>query len=192
MRIIYESFNSSLTNLQMESLLTDLILFLSNDYLEKDKDKLSFLSCVTSWHTLKSKVHFKEEINYSKLLESLFYYKNLNIRYDMYDDNFNSIPKHTKILCLINDFNQPLKKGDTPNSVTALGFNDYFNQPLEKEDIPNSVIILRLGYDFNQPLKKGDIPNSVTTLQLAHSFNQPLKKRRYSGFCYLFSFWSEF
>jgi hypothetical protein len=180
MKFVYENYIRIvyflLTNLQMEFLFTDVILFLSNNYLEKDKDKLSFLSCVTSWHTLKSKVHFQEETNYNKLYEGLFYYKNLNIRYNMSDDNFNSIPKHTKLLCLNNDFNQPLKKGDIPNSVTTLHFGYFFNQPLKKGDIPNSVTTLKFGHSFNQPLKKGDIPNSVTTLHFGYCFDQPLKK----------------
>jgi hypothetical protein len=157
----------------MESLFTDLILFLSNNYLEKDKDKLSFLSCVTSWHTLKSKIHFKKEINYNQRLESLFYYGNLNIKYTLCGNNLESIPKYTKILFL-NKFNQPLKKGDIPNSVTKLIFSSRFNQPLKKGDIPDSVTILNFDFHFNQPLKKGDIPNSVTTLQFGSQFNQPL------------------
>jgi hypothetical protein len=165
----------SLTKLQMELLLTDVILFLSNNYLEKNKDKLSFLSCVTSWHTLKSKVHFQREILYNQRLESLFYYKNLNIRYVMpHNNNFKSIPKYTKTLYLNRYFNRPLKKGDIPNSVTTLVFNYRFNHPLEKEDIPNFVTTLKFRYRFNQPLKKGDIPNSVTTLQFGSRFNQPL------------------
>jgi hypothetical protein len=160
----------------MESLFTDVILFISNNYLEKDTDKLSFLSCVTFWHTLKSKVHFQGKVNYNKQLESLFYYKNLNIRYYISDDNFDSIPKHTKILHLNVFFNQPLKKGDVPNSVATLRFGFAFNQPLKKGDIPNSITTLQFGYNFNYLLKKGDIPNSVTTLCFGDHFDQPLKK----------------
>jgi hypothetical protein len=173
---IYKYIKSLLTNYQMQSLLTDVILFLSNNYLEKDKDKLSFLSCVTSWHTLKSKIHFQREVNYNQQLESLFYYKNLNIRFVMYDNNFKSIPKYTKLLYLNNSFFQSLKKGYIPNSVTTLELSCHFNQPLKKGDIPDSVTTLILGFHFNHPLKKGDIPNSVTTLKFGYHFNQPLKK----------------
>jgi hypothetical protein len=160
----------------MESLFTDVILFISNNYLEKDKDKLSFLSCVTFWHTLKSKVHFQEETSYNQRLESLFYYKNLNIRYHMFDYNFKSIPEHTKVLNFGLYFNHPLKKGDIPNSVTTLICGLYFNQPLKKGDIPNFITTLRFGNCFNQPLEKGDIPDSVTTLEFGFCFDQPLKK----------------
>jgi hypothetical protein len=149
---IYKYIKSLLTNYQMQSLLTDVILFLSNNYLEKDKDKLSFLSCVTSWHTLKLKVHFQGKVNYNKRLENLFYYKTLNIRYYISDDNFKSIPKYTKVLRLSDQFNQPLKKGNIPNSVTNMHFDWTFNQPLKKGDIPNSVTILIFGDFFDQPL----------------------------------------
>jgi hypothetical protein len=160
----------------MESLFTDVILFISNNYLEKNKYKLSFLSCVPLWHTLKSKVHFRGGVTYNERLESFFYYKNLNIRYVMSHNKFKSIPKHTKLLCLPTKFNQPLEKGDIPNSVTTLKFGNHFDQPLKKGDIPNSVTTLNFWGYFNQPLKKGDIPDSITTLKFGWNFNQPLKK----------------
>jgi hypothetical protein len=62
----------------------------------------------------------------------------------MSDDNFKSIPKYTKLLYLNDTFNQPLKKGDIPNSVTNMHFDWKFNQPLNPKDIPNSVTILIL------------------------------------------------
>jgi hypothetical protein len=43
----------------------------------------------------------------------------------MSDDNFKSIPTHTKVLYLKPFFNQPLKKGNIPNSVTTLNLGYY-------------------------------------------------------------------
>ena len=47
---------------------------------------------------------------------------------------------------------------------------ENFNQPLKPGYIPNSVTNLTFGGNFNQPLKKGDIPNSVTNLTFGWLF----------------------
>ena len=72
-------------------------------------------------------------------------------------------------------FNQSLKEGDIPNSVTHLTFGDYFNQPLKKCDIPNYVTHLTFGNDFNQLLNNGVIPDSVTYLTVGWKYLLLLK-----------------
>lgn len=73
------------------------------------------------------------------------------------------------------DFNQPLKPGDIPNSVTHLTFGRMFNQPLKPGVIPNSVTHLTFDYWFDKPLQPGDIPNSVTHLVLGYWFDYSLE-----------------
>jgi len=52
-----------------------------------------------------------------------------------------------------------------PN-VTHLTFGDKFNQPLKKGDIPQSITHLTFGDGFDQPLNKIVIPPNVTYLIL--------------------------
>ena len=85
------------------------------------------------------------------------------------------IPKTVKYINYRARHNQPLILPiPIPNFITRLSLTG-FNQPLNRGDIPDSVTHLELGHRFNQPLKIGAIPKSVTHLDLGTSFNQPLE-----------------
>ncbi len=50
------------------------------------------------------------------------------------------------------EFNQKLKQGDLPNSITHLTFGNNFNQPLDIDLIPRKIVNLTFGKKFLQRL----------------------------------------
>jgi len=69
-------------------------------------------------------------------------------------------------------FNNPIKTGYIPTSVTHLTFGFFFNQK-NKKCIPPSVTHLTFGYHFNQSIENS-IPPSVTHLTFGCHFDHPI------------------
>ncbi|KAK5578416.1 hypothetical protein RB653_008087 [Dictyostelium firmibasis] len=84
------------------------------------------------------------------------------------------IPNSVKIIRFNNGFNQPLKRGIIPSSVTKVLFDkdSFFACPLEVGSFPSSVTEIQFGSAFNQEIKQGELPNGLITLKFGHFFNR--------------------
>jgi hypothetical protein len=67
-------------------------------------------------------------------------------------------------------FNQPINKGDLPNSLTYIQFGYGFNQPID--GLPVNLLTLYFGNKFNQPIE--GLPVNLRTLYFGDDFNQPI------------------
>ncbi|EGG19813.1 hypothetical protein DFA_06915 [Cavenderia fasciculata] len=86
--------------------------------------------------------------------------------------NQRQILSNKKTLILDGEFNSPLK-GLLPPTLLKLKLLGNFNQPIERGDIPDSVETLIFGSSFNSQI--GSLPRTLKHLVLGKSFNQQLQ-----------------
>jgi hypothetical protein len=78
-----------------------------------------------------------------------------------------------KIKNLKMDDDGPLRKGDLPEGLKSLEFNN-FNQPIGQGVLPEGLQSLHFGYYFDQPIGQGVLPEGLQSLIFSRYFNQPI------------------
>jgi len=86
-------------------------------------------------------------------------------------------PSGLRKLKLWKDFNQILKEGDLPDSLTSLTFGEKFN-PFDLASmvgsLPRGLTKLKFGRMFNCPLNPDFLPSSLVSLCFGDQYDQPL------------------
>jgi len=178
--------NADIANITVLSKYFNNVPFLYNEYITIDKissqkaasrvEKLS----VQENHQIINKYVWNQNI-------SLIYNANENIKHYMH--KFQTIkklelhetwlvidPKPNPVTNLYfhTNFNQVLKIGDLPNSVTHLTFGRMFDQS-SLAFIPTSVTHLTFGSHYDQLLEVGTIGAHITHLNFGYWYNRPIK-----------------
>ncbi|GAM23183.1 hypothetical protein SAMD00019534_063580, partial [Acytostelium subglobosum LB1] len=85
-----------------------------------------------------------------------------------------SLPNTLTELDLRSMFGRPIEPGVLPAGLTRLAMSDYYNQPIPPGVLPEGLTDLSLGDEFDQPLVEGGLPASLTRLCLSENFNQDI------------------
>src|SRR5688572_14969247 len=105
----------------MDTLITDIILLLTNSL--DDINKIKLLSVTKSYHELKNKIIYNNKIKYNKINHLWYYDRFINVVVN----KITILPKLITHLTFGYLFNQDIK-GSIPESVTHLTFGSHFNQ----------------------------------------------------------------
>ena len=73
-------------------------------------------------------------------------------------------------------FNQPIKVGVLPQSLTHLTFSVKFNQEIDANVLPRNLSYLTFGSNFNKPIRSNVLPQTLTHLMFGNCFNQQIEE----------------
>ena len=73
-------------------------------------------------------------------------------------------------------FNQPIKVGVLPQSLTHLTFSVKFNQEIDSNVLPRNLSYLTFGSNFNKPIRRSVLPQNLTDLTFGNCFNQQIEE----------------
>ncbi len=156
-------------------------LKISCDLNESDDILNLVLSCKTVYKSCN--IYFlQRRVMWSNIFNSGQHILNLNrVHKLLYNSNqqMEELLKfpNLKELVFYSSFDQEIKGGKLPSSLTKLSFGYNFNKEIKEEVLPSSLTELTFGYNFNQEIKGEVLPSSLTKLTFGYRFNKEIKGR---------------
>ncbi|KAM9958206.1 hypothetical protein ACTFIW_001066 [Dictyostelium discoideum] len=91
-------------------------------------------------------------------------------------EQLDKVPEGTNVLIFHHRFNQVIKQGYIPDTVTHIVFGSFFNRQIQLNTIPNGVKFIQFGYSYDQALIPGSLPDSLQQLTFGDMFNKPIEE----------------
>ncbi|KAK5584545.1 hypothetical protein RB653_006158 [Dictyostelium firmibasis] len=91
-------------------------------------------------------------------------------------EQLDKVPEGTNVLIFHHRFNNVIKQGYIPDSVTHIVFGSFFNKQIQLNTIPQGVKFLQFGYSFDQQIIPGSLPDSLQQLTFGDMFNRPIEE----------------
>ncbi|KAN0055462.1 hypothetical protein ACTA71_008574 [Dictyostelium dimigraforme] len=91
-------------------------------------------------------------------------------------EQLDRVPEGTNVLVFHHRFNQIIKQGYIPDTVTHIVFGSFYNKQIQLNTIPHGVKFLQFGYSFDQPLIPGSLPETLQQLTFGDMFNRPIEE----------------
>ncbi len=146
-------------------------------------DKKNLLYCTKNITNTIVEYYIKNKQIGLSIAKKMITSKQKNIRYIFVDiflniskEDFNFTAYQLIHLSFDSDFNEPLKIGVLPPTLTYLLFGNNFNHPLQIGVLPSTLSQLTFGRFFNKPLQIDILPCTLTYLSFGDNFNQRLEK----------------